>query len=178
MSGFQFSHYTLRPAEEADRAHLAGFIAADAEHRDSVQPDFFLKPERGEECFLLLDNFGEPVFYFKMERALRIHIQFGPCASDEQRERNRTALKLGMAWLEQMAARSGHRQLIFESKFAPLIAFCKRRLGFRQSKDELVRNVAPEKACDSSNDVSMRGCGAAAKPNAPAPKNTAFEAGA
>lgn len=137
---FKFSNYTLRAAEESDREHLAAWLARDPQHQDST-PDFFLKPEPGAECFVLLDRWGGVKFYFKMERALRVHIQFGPATTDEERKETREALHAGFGWLTEMGRKAGFRQIIFDSAFAPLIRFVEKRLGFKKSPNELVCGI-------------------------------------
>jgi hypothetical protein len=41
------------------------------------------------------------------------------------------------AWMKVKAKSSGFREMIFESSFAPLIRFCRKRFGFRPSPTEL-----------------------------------------
>src|SRR4051812_21095854 len=126
---YKFSEYTLRPVTLEDREHAAQWIAADPDHAGRVSPDFFVNPEPEAECFLLQDKWGEPIFYFKMERAVRLHIQFGPTANKDDRLRTMAALEAGLNWLERSSAKAGIRQIIFSSTFAPLVRFCQKHLG-------------------------------------------------
>jgi hypothetical protein len=140
---YKFSEYTLRPVTLEDREHAARWIAADPEHAGKVEPEFFVNPEPEAECFLLLDRWGEPIFYFKMERAVRVHIQFGPTAATKaDRLRTMAALGAGLNWLERSSAKAGIRQIIFSSTFQPLIRYCKNKLGFRESASQLLRGVS------------------------------------
>lgn len=149
---FRFSDYTLRPVTLEDREHAAQWIAADPEHAGRVAPEFFVpEPEikdgrkesnPREECFLLQDKWGAPIFYFKMERAVRIHIQFGPTTTKDDRLRTMAALEAGLEWLSRSSAKAGIRQIIFSSTFAPLVRFCRKHLGFRESASELLRGVS------------------------------------
>lgn len=148
MLGLTFEEYRLRPVNESDRAHLQKWIDADADHKGKVAPEFFMgltpqgKPDPCIEAFLVEDRNGEPVFYFRQMRALRVDIQFGPAATAADRHRNREALTAGFQWLYSRARFSGFRQMIFQSSVAPLIRFCEKRLGFYKSDTELVRGVA------------------------------------
>lgn len=144
---FTFQDYRLIPTTEEMREHLAAWIESDPEHRGKVHGDFFIKNDiAGENNFALLDKNGEVVFYFKMERALRIHIQFGPASTPEERERNREGMIHGFAWLRDLAHKSGFRHLFFESSTALLIRFCTKRLGFKKSPHELLCTLPPLKA--------------------------------
>jgi hypothetical protein len=146
---FTFSKYDLRPIAESDREHLTAAIARDRQHRDTVTPEFFLKPEAGMESMVLVSH-DETMFYFMMERALRLHIQF--CVTSDA-EKNKQAMSDGFLWLREMAKANGFRQLIFDSKFPPLIRFCE-RFGFKPSPDGLVCNLgSPVKSCEVSTNV-------------------------
>lgn len=141
---FTFTTYQLRPATEADRELCERWIEADPDHRGRVNADFFIKPEPGVETFVLEDAQGE-VFFFRMMRALRIDIQFGPSTSAEERERTRLALMNGFDWLKESCGSAVIRQVIFESQVVPLVRFCEKRFGFQQSSHELVCGIAAPK---------------------------------
>lgn len=122
-----------RPVTEADREKLAEWIAADSDHKDKSDPDFWLKPEDGINLFVVQDE-QDDVMFFRAESLLRLHIQFCPDS-----ERNKAAIK---ECLPQMAANSKnkYRQIIFESIYKPLIRFLKNR-GFRSSPNEYVYDL-------------------------------------
>lgn len=141
---FTFSKYQLRPATEEDRELCERWIEADADHRGRVKADFFIKPEPGVETFVLEDADGQ-VFFFRMMRALRIDIQFGPATSPEDRERTRIALMNGFDWLKDSCRNAVIRQVMFESNVAPLVRFCEKRFGFQQSSHELLCGIAAPK---------------------------------
>jgi len=145
----QFSSYELRPATEKDREEIATWIAADPDHRDLVKPEFFYQSEPGAECYRLDDSKGH-VFYFKMTRALRVDIQFGPASSTEERERNRQALTDGFAWLLALANKSTIREVIFDSTVGFLRGFCHKHFGFRQSPNEMKCIIPSSEASNSA----------------------------
>ena len=138
----QFGGYTLRATTEADRALADEWIAADPFHRDTTTADFFLGTEPGSEAFVLEDAEGK-VFFIRLTRAMRIDIQFSPPVSIEARERTRDALTVGVEWLADALAKTGCRELIFESQNPALIRASEKRLGFRRSPGELVRAIGP-----------------------------------
>jgi hypothetical protein len=142
---FTFDKYRLRKAEEADRAMCQKWINEDPDHAGCVTPDFFLKQEPGAEAYLMEDENG-PLFFFKMSRAIRISIQFGPSATREERDRNAEALEVGFGWLLSQAQDAVVREMIFESTVVPLIRFCENRFGFKKAPDDLVCGIAPPKA--------------------------------
>lgn len=146
---YTFEGLKLREATEADREQCEAWIAADPDHRGRVKADFFLKSSPGIECLVFEDKYGDPIFYFRQERALRIHIQFGPSETAEQIKRNVDGLAKGFAWLKERAAYSGFRQIIFQSTVQALVIFCKRRFGFAESKNELVCALPPAPAQES-----------------------------
>jgi hypothetical protein len=140
-----FADYKLRETTESDRDHCAAWIAADPDHVGKVVADFFLSREPGIESFVLEDKFGEPIFYFRMTRAMRVDIQFGPAVTAEERKRNREALTHGLEWLHQMALLACIRQISFESSNPELRAFCEKRFSFESAPNELVRGIAAPK---------------------------------
>jgi hypothetical protein len=140
---YTFADYKLRATTESDRAHCAAWIAADPDHAGKVKADFFLAQEPGIESLVLEDKFGEPIFYFRMTRAVRVDIQFGPSTTRQERERNQTALTLGLQWLEKLAILACIRQISFESTNPKLRTFCEYSFGFEGAPNELLRAVAP-----------------------------------
>jgi hypothetical protein len=136
VSAYRFSDYELRPIEERDRAQLEAWIAADPFHRDYVQPEFFMNGG------MVLEDAEGATYFVRLEPALRVHIQFPPAATRYERERTMKALADGMAWLRSFCRGRGIEQLIFSSKFPPLIRFCVKRLGFKQSTTELLSGIA------------------------------------
>lgn len=138
---FVFSKYRWTPAGEDQRARVAEWIEADPDHRGRVAPEFFISGQPDSECLVLEDERG-PILFLRMERALRIHIQFAPAVTAEDKQRTREAMLEGFPWLQQMARNSGFREILFQSTVAPLIRFCEKRFGFRRSPNELVCGIA------------------------------------
>lgn len=62
--------------------------------------------------------------------AAEVFVQFMPCATEEDRERTRAALTLGMEWIEPVLEAGGAEEIFFDSSNEKLIAFCVKRLGF------------------------------------------------
>lgn len=151
LQTFRFGKYTLRPATPRDHALVKSWIEKDPFHASTTKPDFFLFSTRGMDCYVLEDDEG-PIFFFKMTRAVRLDIQFGPSRSTEERERNRDALSEGLAWLNGVLWASGFRQVLFNSENPVLVRSCTKRLGFVASPHELVRYLAeyPEQPVENS----------------------------
>lgn len=144
----QIGNYSLRPVTECDRVLVTLWIAEDPDHRDRVEPDFFLKTESGKETYAVEDAQGFVVFYIKMTylamvHALRLDVQFGPVRTIADRERNGEAMREGFEWLRTGAQGAGFREILFDSTNEPLVAFAKRRLGFCGASGELSYHVVP-----------------------------------
>jgi hypothetical protein len=140
---FHFDQYIVRPMNEGDREYLGSLISEDAYHKGQITPDYFLKLVPGEDAWAFEDEQGNIVFYFKTQVAVRLSIQFANSKTSEERSRNRTALMKGFAWIESMFRQNRFRQIIFDTQGPELTAFAKRRLGFRESPMELLREVSP-----------------------------------
>ena len=140
---FHFDQYIVRPMNEGDRAYLDDLISSDAYHKGRMTPDYFLKLVPGEDAWALEDEHGHVLLYFKTQVAVRLSIQFANSKTSEERSRNRTALMKGFAWIESMFRQNRFRQIIFDTQGPELTAFAKRRLGFRTSESELLREIAP-----------------------------------
>lgn len=142
MNGvFTFDGYTVRPVGEHDRAFLAQLIEADQYHRARMTPDFFLKLMPGEDAWVLEDERGEVVFYFKTSTAVRLAIQFRPTASPTDRARNRRALLRGMRWIEDVFRKNLFREVITDTEGSELRLFAKRHLGFVEAS-MLTRSIS------------------------------------
>jgi hypothetical protein len=132
----------MRTATAADLEMLRAWIAADEDHRETTLPEFFVKAPAGVSCGIVSDPIG-PVFAIRFERCLRLHIQFMPQATASDRGRVADALLEGLGWLKNFARGQSFQQLIFVSAVQPLVRFCERRLGFRQSHYELTLDLTP-----------------------------------
>jgi hypothetical protein len=144
----EFDGYTLREPEESDYDQLEQWIAADAAHREILDPEFFMGQALNEHGHLakdlrstcaVLERKGEVLFYIRLTRAARVNIQFPP-GQDRQRQ---TALALvkGMAFLEVGLERAGAEEWIFETQAPALRKLAEKGLGFVPSPDELVRII-------------------------------------
>jgi hypothetical protein len=142
---FQLNNgYTVRLAGEQDRALLTEMIAADAFHADIFEPDDFIKALPGEQCFVIEDENGKVVLYFKTTPAVRIRIQFGASDTKSERERNRKAMIEGLAWLEAGLS-ANFRELIFDTRHRDLTLMAEHRLGFERSLCEMVKTIPVRK---------------------------------
>jgi hypothetical protein len=136
---FRFDHYTVRRVEERDRAYLDQLTSADEEHRERMNADFFLQLLPGEDAWAVEDPQGVVVLYFKTQAAARIHMQFVV----EDRELNRDILTKGMQWLEGMLLQNNFREMLFDTKGRELRLMAKRRLGFKDSPEDLSKPLPP-----------------------------------
>lgn len=134
MSGlerrFSFDGYTVRPVTEADRRHIDFCIEQDEYHQGKMTADFFLKIQPGEEAWVLENDKGGIVFYFKTSIAVRMDIQFTPISSITNVRQNQDALMKGFRWIEGLFRAKHFRELIFKPDGPELYVFAKRRLGF------------------------------------------------
>ena len=140
---FHFDDYVVRPMSESDRAYLDTLIEEDAFHKGRMTPDYFLKLMPGEDAWALEDEQGNVLLYFKTQVAVRLSVQFAASETKEEKHRNRLALLKGFAWIEAMLRQNSFRQIIFDTDALELATFAKRRLGFRESQSELLREIAP-----------------------------------
>ena len=143
---YHFDSYVVRPMSESDRAYLDTLIEEDAYHKGRMTPDYFLKLMPGEDAWALEDEQGNVLLYFKTQVAVRLSVQFAASETREEKHRNRLALMKGFAWIETMLRQNHFRQIIFDTQGPELTAFAKRRLGFRESPMELLREVGPPNA--------------------------------
>lgn len=135
--GFTFGQYELRPAtaEDADLAHE--WTAADPAHAGIISPRFWLEQDRGVDCYLLSDAEG-PLFFFRMQRAARLFIQFSPTATAQ---RTRQGLEEGMKWLNMALATVSVTEILFDSASKLLRRFVTGKLGFRPQPESLSKSV-------------------------------------
>jgi len=120
---------------QADSKTIQGWINADPDHKGKTTPEFFQDHEKAE-CMLMCDVEG-PLMCVKIERCLRLHIQFDV----EGRFRTARAMKESFNFFIEKAKIAGYNQVIFESSCKPLIAFCTKHFGFVESDNELVRQL-------------------------------------
>lgn len=128
--------YSVRAASAEDHERLAQWMEHDPYHKE-LKPEHWYQAEAGVQCLVLQDAQETPIFFWRIRRALRIEIQFNFATPHW----NQVAMEDGMRWLAAKSQASGFRQIIFESISRPLINFCKRRLRFRSSPNELVFEI-------------------------------------
>lgn len=96
---FEFDGYKLRTATENDEPLARVWTREDEYHRD-IDPQFWLEKDKGTETFVLEGADGEPLFFLRVDKAVRLRIQFAPGSGKEHRERMREALTRGLAFLD------------------------------------------------------------------------------
>lgn len=138
---FEFNGYKIRPATKEDLDLAAKFVEGCDDHRGRVAPEFFVT-QQGCACFVMEDETG-PIFFFRTERVMRLHIQFGPATTRDEKHRNAVALIEGFAWLCQAALKAGYQEIISETPSKELAKFSKERFGFQESPNELVCGIVP-----------------------------------
>src|ERR1041384_7980464 len=117
-----------RAFKSEDYPAFAAAMAKDPQHA-SLKPEEFVR-EPKTELMVWEDDKG-PVFFFRVSRDIRIDIQFDPTV---EKDRTVEGIKDGLLWLENNV-RADFRGVVFDSIYRPLIAFAKRRLGFKESPD-------------------------------------------
>ena len=133
--------YQFRPAVEADEAMAAEWIEADDDHRGRVGAPFWTEKGPGIETRILYRKQTQPLFFFRLERTVRIHIQFAsPSAGVSKAELSR-ALESGIAWLSMALGAGAIHELVFESTTKLLRRFCIGRLKFEPEPDTLKRRL-------------------------------------
>jgi len=129
----------FRKTTEADRKKLEKWIAADPDHKDRGNPEFWLPQDPAEhiQTFAVQDEQGE-VFYVRGENCLRLHIQFAPAS---EKRRLAKAISEFSDTISRSAKKLKYTEIIFESVFAPLIRFLEKR-GFHSSPNEFVKDLS------------------------------------
>lgn len=122
----------LRQATEEDLLRFKECLARD-EYHQGTDP-LWWTGQPGE--FMVFFNGKGDRVWVRIEKVLRIHMQHDP-ASDKA-DVAPMLLHIGH-WLEETARSSGFAELILMSTARPLIAFIKRRLGYRDAKNEYTK---------------------------------------
>lgn len=125
----------MRKVTESDKDLIAEGISFDEDHKaKGMVPEFFFEPKT--ESYVFEDEYG-PVFVTRISRVLRLDIQF----LHVDKDRIMDTLKKHFPAFKAQAASAGFKQLVFDSVSRGLIAFCKRRLGFKPSPNEFVAEI-------------------------------------
>lgn len=114
-----------------DRPLLEESIARDDYHKDTTTADFFYSP--AAICSVQEDDQG-PVFFLRATKALRLDIQF---VDNLDKERNANAMLERLESIVEQARQAGFTELIFCSDSPGLMAFCRRKLKFKQVNGEM-----------------------------------------
>lgn len=126
----------LRAPTEEDRLHFIKAVFEDPHHPERTRKDQQDKildwAGPNTQTMTFYDENGQ-ILHLRVTRALRIEVQFDAAAGQE---RTGAALMSLFEWLKVTAHKAGFRELLFESTFRPLIAFCKDKMGFKPSPDE------------------------------------------
>lgn len=143
-----FNGYRLRPTDQvADIEQLSDWIEADEAHRGIFEPAYFMGGAFARDsrptCYTLEDAKGA-VFYIRISRVARVHIQFAPEGDRMQQARVGRGLLHGMAFLEAMLSKAGVEEWIFDTVSPKLKNLAERLLGFTESTHEMVRSIKPE----------------------------------
>ena len=156
MDEIQFGEYTVRQATAEDAALLGEWIRADADHAGRVPPEFFFEEEPGVGCYVLLDAEKKPVFFFRTENTVRMHIQFGPSETMLQKLRNKDGMIKGLDWLAGTVAKKGITEICFESSHPALVRTARSHMGFEAMPHEMVRNLILERLNQTFTEMSNR----------------------
>lgn len=113
-----------------DRAQVVEWLKNDPDHQ-TADSSLFTDEAPGRTQFAI-EKDGQPVFYCTVENIARIHIQFNPSGSILQ---NVKGLITGFKWLMGSLKERGYHELVFDSRFRPLIRMCEKALGF-QKRDQ------------------------------------------
>jgi hypothetical protein len=143
---YEFSGYTLRPAEDVGAAIVLAteWTKADPDHAGRVSPTFWIL-----DGYLLSDSEG-PLFFFKglllTGWGMEVHLQFPPYDNRAMKHRLRHRISQGLIegteWLEKKMMAGGIRYITFESKSPALIRFCEKRLGFTHEAGKLRKSLS------------------------------------
>jgi hypothetical protein len=144
-----FDGYTVRPVTEQDRPYLEMTIRDDPFHRDRMTADYFLKPEQGQDSWAMEDEEGFVLFYFKTSAVVRIGIQFTRSDHLTDKMLNAMALTRGLAFVEAIFQANRFREVLFDTEGPELAAFAKRRMGFTDAGNLLVRSIPPPQPAKS-----------------------------
>ena len=146
---FEFDGYELRPAIAEDDPLAGAWVDADPHHAGKMGGSYWTEQGPGIDSYALTQG-GETVLFFRIERVVRIHVQFSPTHA----KRNRHALESGMRWLGMALGRAAVCEVIFDSTAKLLRRFCVGKLGMQPAPDTMSRRLAflpprPQAAPDS-----------------------------
>lgn len=132
--------HELRTATAADLDQARAWTEADPHHRGVIAPEFWIENSPGVETYVLSDASGD-LFFFRIERVARTLIQFAPDPEGRNRERVKSALKIGMDFLATALGTRGYGELLFDSFDNLLRMFALGRLRFTAKAGTLSRRL-------------------------------------
>lgn len=147
-----FDGLYVRPCGERDREYLEDLVESDPYHKDTLKADDFLRLMPGEQAFVVEDEMGYALLYFKTATVVRITMQFIETRNAQERARNRHILQRGLEWLEERL-RGRFRELIFNTESPALTLTAKKRLGFQALPQQLSRLIPPVRTADGVEGV-------------------------
>lgn len=119
-----------RGLTQDDKTQVVEWLRNDPEHQ-TANSSLFTDAAPGRTQFAM-EKDGQAIFYCTVENVARIHIQFNPSGSILK---NIKTLITGFKWLMGSLKERGYHELIFDSRFRPLIRMCEKALGF-QKRDQ------------------------------------------
>lgn len=120
---------SVRKFEDGDKPLLEESVRLDPHHQ-GIKPETFAAEPNTETQVWAVD--GKPVFFLRCSRALRLDVQF---VQDAPKDHVKKALNAAFPVVSAQAKKSGYREMVFDSVYEPLIAFCRKYLGFSSSPD-------------------------------------------
>lgn len=127
----------FRKTSEADRNRLEEWIQQDPDHKGQTVDFWLPQNDSHVQTYAVQDEHGD-IFFVRQENVLRLHIQFAP---PNEKKRLARAISEFSHNIILGAKKTGYKQVIFDSVFAPLIRFLEKR-GFRSSPSEFVHDLS------------------------------------
>jgi hypothetical protein len=122
-----------RLVTENDTSLLESWITSEDSH--SHGPEYYTRAPQGVVSAIYSDEEG-PLCVVRFEPCLRLQMDFDKTANPERIQK---ILQSELPGIETEARNRNFQQLLFESVARPLIAFCRRRLGFKPSPNEYIK---------------------------------------
>jgi len=126
----------FRKTTETDRKKLEDWISEDPDHKEQIADFWLPQNDSHVQTYVVQDEQGD-IFFVRQENVLRLHIKFAP---PNEKKRLARAISEFANNITIGAKKTGYKQVIFESVFAPLIRFLGKR-GFRSSPNEFVHDL-------------------------------------
>lgn len=138
---YTFFGYTLRPATAKDLELARAWTAADPAHHGVIAPEFWIEQGIGIDSFVLTDA-GGPIFFFRMQRAVRLFVQFAPIKNKVDEARARDGIFRGVNFLVGALAKVQICEMLFDSTSKLLRLYVVGRLRFTPREGTLSRAIS------------------------------------